>query len=228
MRNRKREDLTGKKFNKWTVLHFSHRGKPYSKYWVCECDCGTIRPVEGSALKSGASKSCGCWRREVMRNQTWTQTHGLSKTRLHDTWGKMIRRCEQPKDKRWERYGGRGISICDEWRNDFLAFYNWAMDNGYSDELTIDRINNDGNYEPSNCRWATAKQQSSNRSRTRFYTIDGVTKHLTDWCETYAIGYHKVWYRLKRGCTIEEALTLPDLRLHGNQINRRTRHDSTN
>lgn len=134
----------------------------------------------------------------------------------------MINRCERPKDKRWHRYGGRGIVLCDEWRHDFLSFYNWAMCHGYTDNLTIDRIDNDGNYEPANCRWATPKEQCFNRQRTRFYTIDGVTKNLTDWCKTYSIGYHTVWYRLQRGCAIEDALTLPDLRLHGNQINRRT------
>lgn len=128
---------------------------------VCRCDCGQITCVRVHRLFLGATKSCGCSNRRNLK-------HGRSSSRgrknsLYTRWGSMIHRCYNQKRKDWKDYGGRGITVCDEWRNDFIAFENWALANGYQTHLTIDRKDNDGNYEPSNCHWATHKQQSKNR-----------------------------------------------------------------
>lgn len=133
--------------------------------------------------------------------------HGLRKTRLFSIWANMKTRCINPRSTHYNRYGGRGITVCDEWRDNFQSFYEWAMANGYKDDLTIDRIDNNGNYEPSNCRWTTSKEQARNTSRNVLITIDGETKSLMSWCEKYNINYKTVRDRLKRGWTIEKSLT---------------------
>jgi len=135
--------------------------------------------------------------------------HGLKDTRLFRVWNNMLSRCYNPNATGYKNYGARGITVCDEWRNDFKAFYDWAMSHGYSDDLTIDRINNDSNYEPTNCRWVDSKTQSTNRSNNHYVTIDGETKTLREWCDYYFINYHTVQDRLKRGWSVEKALLTP-------------------
>ena len=135
--------------------------------------------------------------------------HGGKGTRLYRIWASMKTRCYNPKATHYSRYGGRGITICDEWRNSFQAFHDWAMLHGYSDKLTIDRIDVNGNYEPGNCRWATIREQSFNRSNNHNFTIVGVTKTLTEWCELHSINYKTVRDRLRRGWIIERALYEP-------------------
>lgn len=135
--------------------------------------------------------------------------HGLKHTRIFSIWVNMRTRCYNPNTTHYHRYGGRGITICDEWRNDIEAFYNWATSNGYSDDLTLDRINVNGNYEPSNCRWVDIKTQARNKSKNRIFTINGLSKSLIEWCEIYKINYRTVQDRLKRNWTIEKALSEP-------------------
>jgi hypothetical protein len=153
----KLKDLTGQKFGRWTVLERVKNKEHKSSYWLCQCECGTIKEVQGAHLYNGKTKSCGCYNKDLLTK------HNLSQTRLHRIWRNMRQRCTNPKDDKFKNYGGRGINICDEWMKDFLAFYNWSIANGYKDDLTIDRINNDGNYEPSNCRWVTIAEQAKNR-----------------------------------------------------------------
>lgn len=135
--------------------------------------------------------------------------HGLSDTRIHKTWTNMKTRCYNKNNTAYKNYGQRGIKMCEEWKDDFEAFYNWSMSHGYKDDLTIDRIDVNRNYEPNNCRWVTREIQNKNTRRTKIYTINGVTKCLKDWCKLYNIAYGTVLSRLnKLNWTIEEALQL--------------------
>jgi hypothetical protein len=133
------------------------------------------------------------------------RTHGMRYTRIYNIWRSMRQRCSNSNCIRYSRYGGRGITVCDEW-NDFNCFYKWAIATGYKDDLTIDRINTDGNYEPSNCRWATYKEQANNIKTNRLITYDGETKTMTQWAEAIGIKPATLWARLNRGWSIEQAL----------------------
>lgn len=132
--------------------------------------------------------------------------HGLSLTKLHRVWWGMIERCYKVYDKNYPDYGGRGITVCDEWKSDFQAFYDWAMSNGYKQGLSIDRINNDGNYEPSNCRWATPSQNSRNRRTARIIECNGVSHSLVEWAEITGLNPDTITERIKRGWSISDAL----------------------
>lgn len=143
-------------------------------------------------------------------------THGGSGTRLYETWCGMKKRCYNAKDKRYDRYGGRGITICDEWRNDFKAFYDWAMANGYSEELTIDRIDVNGNYRPENCRWVDARVQQRNTTRNHFVTVHGETKTIAEWSEITGISQDVIKDRLnKLHWKPEEAVSVKTLKIGG-------------
>lgn len=163
-------DLTGQKFHRLTVLRRSENntngGKPK---WVCRCECGNVTEVGGCELKSGTTKSCGCWNKEVARKTL--VTHGFSKTRLYRIWSGMKERCYNPNNKRYADYGGRGIRVCDEWLHDFMEFRKWALETGYDEnapfgQCTLDRANNNEGYFPFNCVWSTIEQQNRNKRNT--------------------------------------------------------------
>lgn len=160
--------MVGKRFGKLVVLEMAPGYKNGQCSWICQCDCGRItEPIAGSNLRKNITKSCGCYRKEkAVDLGKATRKHGMHGTRIYFTWQNMKARCHNPENHHFKWYGARGIRVCEEWRNSFEAFYDWAMANGYRDDLTIDRIDNDGNYEPSNCRFVTIADQNRNTSRT--------------------------------------------------------------
>jgi hypothetical protein len=133
--------------------------------------------------------------------------HGKRKTRLYRIWANIKTRCTNTNDPHFDRYGGRGITICDEWKNDFKAFYDWSMSNGYADDLTIDRIDNNGNYEPSNCRWVTVAEQNRNKRNVKYITYNGETHTISEWTDILHLGKETIRERLKRGWSETEAIT---------------------
>ena len=190
-------DLTNQRFGKLTVIRLDGKDHRHECKWLCKCDCGNETVVYGSHLRKGDTVSCGC----VMRNVS--RTHGLSKTRLYNIWQHMKYRCDNPKTDHYDCYGGRGITYCDEWK-DFSVFKDWALENGYTDELTIDRINVNGNYEPNNCRWATRKQQGENTRKTHLITHNGETHSLREWGRILGIPKSTIQARYQKGVNIFE------------------------
>lgn len=189
-------DLTGRTFGSWTVL--SYAGK---RRWFCRCACGEERSVLGDTLRRGESTKCRPCRNS---RPTWIK-HGATGTRLYRVWASMKGRVAS-KDP---RYGGRGIQICNEWKNNFDVFRDWALANGYAPGLSIDRINNDGHYEPGNCRWADIKQQARNKRTNVRVEFRGRTGILTDFAVELSLRVKSVEARLRRGWSVNDALTVP-------------------
>jgi hypothetical protein len=203
---RKVENVIGKRFGRLVVLEKLNTKSHGSTIHKCICDCGNIKNVPLSYLKSEHTRSCGCLSLEAHTS------HGLSRTRLYGIHQSMLKRCFSSNSFAYKDYGGRGITVCDEWKNDFQTFYNWAVNNGYSDELTIDRIDVNGNYEPSNCRWITKGEQSKNTRKNVYFTYNGETKIISDWVRELGIPLTTFRRRIKQNRPIEEILYKGDLK----------------
>lgn len=207
------ENLVGMKFGRLTVMdRESPKSKKAKGLWVCKCECGNVIKVNTSDLKSGNTTSCGCKRKETLR-QLRTK-HGESNTRLYNVWSDMKKRCYNTKNVDYKNYGGRGITVCDEWM-DFQNFYEWAIANGYDEtaprgQCTIDRIDVDGCYEPENCRWVDRYIQMNNKRNNRILTYNGESHTLAEWCEIVNIPYSCLKSRLnKLHWSVEKTLTTP-------------------
>jgi hypothetical protein len=188
------DEFVGVRFGRMTVVR-SYRGDNYKRRLICMCDCGATADVDAYMAKKGFVKSCGCYRREIGRKKQFK--HGLNNTSEFNIWWAMRQRCECPNQKFYYRYGGRGIRVCERWR-EFANFYS-DMGPRPSMDHTLERKDNDGNYEPDNCVWATRKQQARNRRSSRFITIGGVKKTLAEWSEISGVGAGTIAFRIKSG-----------------------------
>lgn len=210
---RKMEDIRGRRFGRLVVLDFVETRPKYQHMWLCQCDCGNQKIVSRSNLGRGVV-SCGCKRLEDREKHKFKPKHGQSKSRLYGVWGSMVDRCINPNANEYENYGGRGITVCNEWRNDYVAFAEWAMANGYDEKSDrshslLDRIDVNGNYEPSNCRFVTMKAQSRNKRSNVLITYNGETHCLSEWAEIAGIRYGTFLKRLYAGWSMEDAMNKP-------------------
>lgn len=195
----KLHDLSGIRFGRQVVISRAGTNKWGNATWLCLCDCGNRHVVPGGKLLSGQSTSCGCYAIE-MRSKNAT-VHGYTrrkKPRTLTIWNGMKARCLNPKSVSYSNYGARGIGICDEWLS-FKNFHEWAIANGYADNLQLDRIDNDGDYCPSNCRWVTRSENQKNTRRTRLITINGKTQCASDWIKELGVSKSTFYSDLRKG-----------------------------
>lgn len=190
-------NLTGKTFGRLTVIGLDDRNSRHT-YWVCQCRCGNIKVTRSDSLLSGRTKSCGCIKKEQDKINLSQSRHNQFGTRIYAIWQNMKDRCSNEHNSSYYRYGGRGIQVCDSWKERFENFYDWALNNGYQDDLTLDRIDNDGNYCPENCRWTTMKEQCNNRRSNIQIKIGNTVKTLTEWCEIFQLDYKTINARYQR------------------------------
>ena len=197
----------GQKFGRLTVVGFVHKGKKW--YWKCRCECGNEIVAQGCVVRRGNTSSCGCYRNEIVH--ILNRTHGMTRTRLYRIYNAVKNRCYNKKQQNYANYGGRGIEMCQEWLDSFDAFMAWAIAAGYTDDLTLERNDNNGMYCPENCQWVTRAEQSRNTRRNHLYTHDGRTMVLTDWCAELGLNFHTVEYRIhQKGMTTGQALGLEE------------------
>lgn len=194
-------DLSGQEFGYLTALEPDNNPENKRTKWICMCNCGALVSVDSYRLRAGITKSCGC-----KRYETKNKTHGMRHTRIYEIWCGVKKRCYNKNSKNYANYGGKGVAMCDEWRNDFYAFYLWSMDHGYKDDLMIDRINNSGDYSPENCRWITHSEQQRNRTNNIFIEKDGVKKTVGEWASEMNVNAKIAYQRYKR--TAERGLPI--------------------
>lgn len=197
--------MTGKRYGMLQVISFSHE-KNGASYWLCLCDCGNHKTVLSGNLKGSKTKSCGCLQK--LRTSEASKTHGGARTRLYGIWKGMHNRCKNPNVSKYKNYGGRGICVCSEWE-EYETFRDWALNNGYADTLTIERLDFNGNYEPSNCTWITLSEQGKNTSKSRLITHEGETLSLVEWSRKLGGNPNLVTTRLQRGWSEKDAVSIP-------------------
>lgn len=206
-------DLTGQRFGKLVARSIVGQDKHKNVIWLCDCDCGRTHEVVSRALVSGSVRSCGCMGHGEFRNKR-KEKHGCSKERLYRVWGCMLNRCYDPNRNEYPSYGGRGIEVCDEWRNSYMEFRSWAYSNGYDptlpgNECTLDRIDVDGNYEPSNCRWIPMSKQCLNKQDTVWITYRGKRITIPEAEKINGIAQSTIRSRLGRNWSVEDAVEKP-------------------
>lgn len=203
------KDITGFENEYLKVLGLSEIRTTNARchHWICICkSCGKEFIADTGRIKSEGVKGCGCTHYKKVSESR--KTHGMTNTRLYSIWAGMKSRCYNKNEAAYKNYGGRGITVCEEWKNNFESFYEWSLKNGYSDSLTIDRIENDKGYSPENCRWATNIEQVRNRRCALLYTINGKEKTLKEWCDIYNQKYKVVYNRIFiYGYDLKQALT---------------------
>ena len=204
-------DMTGKRYGRLEVLK---RGENVGDRvgWICRCDCGTVKTISGDMLRKGLVISCGCYRKEISTQRA--TKHSQCGSRLYMTYHNMKKRCYNPNSDHYKWYGAENKHICDEWMGEkgFENFSDWALKNGYSEELTIDRKDNNKGYSPDNCRWVTPKQNCRNKRNNHYVVISGEKKTLAEWCECFGVDERLVRSRISCGWDEKRALTTPKLR----------------
>lgn len=204
--------VKGEKKNLLTMISDKRKGtNKYNSRALFQCDCGNIKDIIIHSVATGQTKSCGCLQLAYAKMKSYK--HGDSETRLYRIWCNMKNRCNNPNYMESQYYSDKGITVCEEWQSNFEAFRDWALNNGYSDNLSIDRIDGSKGYSPDNCRWADCKTQSRNRKSNIYITHNGKTKILVEWCEDLNLPYQTIRRRLKRGWEPEKALTEPIARM---------------
>ncbi len=194
-------DLSGKRFGRLVAISCAGKNKYNKTLWLCKCDCGNEKAIALDQLTSGGTRSCGCleYENRQMFGTRSKRTHEQTKTRLYRIWLGMKTRCYNKNDAHWKDYGSRGISVCEEWRNGFEAFRDWALKNGYDESLTIDRIDPNGGYAPSNCRWVTPADQQRNKRSNKYYTFRGKTQLIPAWAKEFGVTDSTLRSRIRRG-----------------------------
>lgn len=208
-------DIIGQKFNRLTILKFVGVDKYGNSKFLCKCDCGKTKVLLGSKVKGGRTKSCGCLHSETARNNT--KKHLSSHTKIYNVYAHILSRCFCKTNKNYHNYGGRGITVCKEWtdkENGFDSFYKWSIQNGYDEtaefgKCTIDRIDNNGDYEPSNCRWVSIKEQANNKRVNHLLTYKGKTQNVTQWAIELGFNKGTLFSRIHKGWSVEKMLSTP-------------------
>lgn len=195
------DSLVGTKINKVTILSHFKKGKNNCNYFECLCECGRVSQIRANHLLNENQETCGKHHKKYYDSEIGT--------RIYNTWNRMMHRCYDINNQKYYAYGARGILICNEWKNDYNAFYEWSIKNGYQIGLWIERIDNDGDYRPENCRWATRKEQMNNTRRNHFVQYREENKTIAQWCEILDLPYKTINSRLNRGYTPEQAFETP-------------------
>jgi hypothetical protein len=203
-------DITGQKFNRLTVIERSHF-KNKNTYWKCICECGNETIIRGRAIRNGETKSCGCLNKEVVskNSKTLKLKHGgcVKKNSLYTAWMNIKGRCSNKNKPEYKNYGGRGIRMYSSWKNDFSEFKEWALNNGYEEGLTIDRIDVNGNYEPNNCKWATRTEQANNKRNTVYVMYEGELRSINEVSKLTGLRQQLLQSRKKKGLTDAEIVS---------------------
>lgn len=211
------KDISGQMINDWEVIKECGRNKSGGAMFLCRCSCGTEKLVDGRSIRAGTSRNCGCKRfpKMLVKAREVTTKHGGKNDRLYNVWNGMKDGCHNEKSKFYNRYGGRGIKVCDEWSYSYPNFKDWAMNHGYDPcaakgKCTIERLNNDGDYSPDNCIWATSKVQCNNRSSNHSISALGETHTISEWSEITGIRKDTLRRRICiYGWDVERAITEP-------------------